>query len=183
VARHAHDLLLAFRAAREANSQAVTGGGAAASPIANLHPHDPEHLIVNGLGGAFLHPTHVFAPARFASVPDPPADDLFEAGMSPRLGRGRSPKGVSPAGGSPRGTSPAGRSPTRKALSRRGSFTGASSPPSSHLCVWHVAETGFFCSCVVGCRSRWWHVPVTESICRCLSLCCWHWVAYMHGCC
>lgn len=87
----------------------------------NLHPFDPEHLIVNGLGGAFLHPTHVFAPARFASVPDPAADDLFEAGLSPR---GRSPKGASPSGASPRGRSPSGASP-RRTLSRRGSFIGA----------------------------------------------------------
>lgn len=29
--------------------------------MAEAHPLDPEHLIVNGLGGAFLHPTHCFA--------------------------------------------------------------------------------------------------------------------------
>ena len=28
---------------------------------ADAHLLDPEHLIVNGLGGAFLHPTHCFA--------------------------------------------------------------------------------------------------------------------------
>lgn len=127
-------------AAYEANSRTVAaaaglpaGGScvAAAARAANLHPHDPEHLIVNGLGGAFLHPTHVFAPARFASVPDPAADDLFEAGLSPR---GRSPKGGSPRGASPvRGASPLGRSPPPRGrsppagLSRRGSFAGAPS--------------------------------------------------------
>ena len=94
----------------------MAGGTLHASPTANLHPFDPEHLIVNGLGGAFLHPTHVFAPARFASVPDPHADELFEQGLSPR---GRSPKGGSPKGGSP----PRGRSPSR-GMSRRGSFVG-----------------------------------------------------------
>ncbi len=46
----------------------AAGLAPAAAARANLHPYDPEHLIVNGLGGAFLHPTHVFAPARFASV-------------------------------------------------------------------------------------------------------------------
>ena len=98
------------------------GSAATAATIANLHPFDPEHLIVNGLGGAFLHPTHVFAPARFASVPDPAADDLFEAGLSPR---GRSPMGRSPSGASPpRGISPSGTSP-RRTLSRHGSFIGA----------------------------------------------------------
>ncbi len=72
-------------------------------------------------GGAFLHPTHVFAGARFASVPDPAADELFEAGLSPR---GRSPRGRSPGGASPlRGASPRGRSPLAS-LSRRGSFAG-----------------------------------------------------------
>lgn len=29
---------------------------------------DPEHLIVNGMGGAFLHPTHVFYGARFSGA-------------------------------------------------------------------------------------------------------------------
>ena len=37
------------------------------STSSGWHPHDPEHLIVNGLGGAFLHPTHVFSPSRFVS--------------------------------------------------------------------------------------------------------------------
>lgn len=35
---------------------------------------DPEHLIVNGMGGAFMHPTHVFSYARFASLPDEAAE-------------------------------------------------------------------------------------------------------------
>ena len=99
----------------------MTNGTLTPSPTANLHPFDPEHLIVNGLGGAFLHPTHVFAPARFASVPDPHADELFEQSLSPR---GRSPKG-----GSPRGASPPGRSPSG-GMSRRGSFVGGQATPS-----------------------------------------------------
>lgn len=92
---------------------------------ANLHPYDPEHLVVNGLGGAFLHPTHVFASARFASVPEPAQDDVFLRGASPP--RGRSPKGGSPKEGSQRGSSPRGSSrgasPSSR-NSRRGSFTG-----------------------------------------------------------
>ena len=62
--------------ARAANEVALAAGLAPpgeATTRANLHPYDPEHLIVNGLGGAFLHPTHVFAPARFASVSTPAA--------------------------------------------------------------------------------------------------------------
>ena len=35
------------------------------------HPLDPDHLICNGAGGAFLHPTHIFAGATFrGSAPD-----------------------------------------------------------------------------------------------------------------
>ena len=115
----------------------MAGGTADASLTANLHPFDPEHLIVNGLGGAFLHPTHVFAPARFASVPDPHADELFEQGLSPR---GRSPKGGSPKGGSP----PRGTSPSR-GMSRRGSFIGEQPAATGILvaespeCLWQGA--------------------------------------------
>eukprot|EP00884_Botryococcus_braunii_P019296 jgi/Botrbrau1/604/Bobra.0161s0002.1 len=91
-------------------------------PYANLHPYDPEHLIVNGLGGAFLHPTHVFAPARFVSVPEPPEDAAFLRGATPRR---RSPSGRSPRGTSPRGgASPRGSSPVQERLTRRGSFIG-----------------------------------------------------------
>ena len=43
------------------------GVSAGQSTTSGWHPHDPEHLIVNGLGGAFLHPTHVFSPSRFVS--------------------------------------------------------------------------------------------------------------------
>jgi hypothetical protein len=31
---------------------------------------DPEHLIVNGMGGAFMHPTHVFSYSSFAVLDD-----------------------------------------------------------------------------------------------------------------
>ena len=31
---------------------------------------DPDHLICNGAGGAFLHPTHLFVGASFGSAPD-----------------------------------------------------------------------------------------------------------------
>ena len=49
------------------------------------YPLDPEHLICNGLGGAFLHPTHVFAHARFAPIAGRDADDAFvhSNGMMP----------------------------------------------------------------------------------------------------
>jgi hypothetical protein len=38
------------------------------------HLCDPEHLIVNGSGGAFMHPTHVFSYSRFASLKDEAAE-------------------------------------------------------------------------------------------------------------
>jgi hypothetical protein len=38
------------------------------------HLCDPEHLICNGSGGAFMHPTHVFSYARFASIKDEAAE-------------------------------------------------------------------------------------------------------------
>ncbi len=111
-------------------------GGVAASTCGNLHPYDPEHLIVNGLGGAFLHPTHVFSSSRFASIPDPEVDAQFVEDLHPRgrqmghahMGpsssslpetavRGRSAssskQGGSARGSSPGGGSPRGRSPTR----------------------------------------------------------------------
>ena len=43
---------------------------AAAGPAAHLLLLDPDHLICNGSGGAFLHPTHIFAGAAFGSAPD-----------------------------------------------------------------------------------------------------------------
>ncbi len=54
----------------ELQSRRLSGDGASSSgqaTVSGWHPHDPEHLIVNGLGGAFLHPTHVFSPSRFVS--------------------------------------------------------------------------------------------------------------------
>ena len=54
----------------ELQSRRLSGDGASSSgqaAVSGWHPHDPEHLIVNGLGGAFLHPTHVFSPSRFVS--------------------------------------------------------------------------------------------------------------------
>ena len=42
----------------------------AAGPAAHLLLLDPDHLICNGSGGAFLHPTHIFAGAAFGSAPD-----------------------------------------------------------------------------------------------------------------
>lgn len=54
----------------ELRRRSQSGGGASTSgqsTSSGWHPHDPEHLIVNGLGGAFLHPTHVFSPSRFVS--------------------------------------------------------------------------------------------------------------------
>lgn len=54
----------------ELRHRSQSGDGASTSghsTSSGWHPHDPEHLIVNGLGGAFLHPTHVFSPSRFVS--------------------------------------------------------------------------------------------------------------------
>lgn len=43
-------------------------------PLYGAQLTDPEHLICNGMGGAFMHPTHVFSYARFASLPDEAAE-------------------------------------------------------------------------------------------------------------
>lgn len=58
------DDLTELRRRRQSGNGASTSGQSTSS---GWHPHDPEHLIVNGLGGAFLHPTHVFSPSRFVS--------------------------------------------------------------------------------------------------------------------
>ncbi len=34
------------------------------------HATDPEHLVVCGIGGAFLHPTHIFSDAQFGPSTD-----------------------------------------------------------------------------------------------------------------
>lgn len=50
------------------------------------HPLDPDHLICNGGGGAFLHPTHVFAASRFVCPADPAAEAtarLYSAALQP----------------------------------------------------------------------------------------------------
>ena len=64
------DDLTELRSRSQSDDGASSSGQSTSS---GWHPHDPEHLIVNGLGGAFLHPTHVFSPSRFVSGKfDPP---------------------------------------------------------------------------------------------------------------
>ena len=109
--------------------QLLSEDAASVSGTAGWHPHDPEHLIVNGLGGAFLHPTHVFSPARFISVPDPSADEATVTNTRPTANtqpRGRSPiRGSSPRGSSPsRRSSPRGSSPI-STLTKRISLAAA----------------------------------------------------------
>lgn len=41
------------------------------------HLNDPEHLVVSGSGGGFLHPTHVFSYSRFRPAHDPAAGSVF----------------------------------------------------------------------------------------------------------
>lgn len=41
------------------------------------HLNDPEHLVVSGTGGGFLHPTHVFSYSRFRPAHDPAAGAVF----------------------------------------------------------------------------------------------------------
>lgn len=43
----------------------------------NWNLNDPEHLIICGSGGAFLHPTHVFSYARFLPRHDPAAGPMY----------------------------------------------------------------------------------------------------------
>ncbi len=51
------------------------GEGASAGPA--WHLNDAEHRVVCGMGGAFLHPTHVFAGARLRPVADTAAGPVF----------------------------------------------------------------------------------------------------------
>ena len=114
--------------AGDARDPLVSEDGAFTSGTAGWHPHDPEHLIVNGLGGAFLHPTHVFSPSRFISVPDPSADEATVTNTRPTANaqpRGRSPvRGSSPRGSSPSRPSPRGSSPISN-LTKRISLAAA----------------------------------------------------------
>jgi hypothetical protein len=67
---------------KAAAAAALAAGKAAAAGASHLQQQqhqrgvvqqsllDPEHLIVQGLGGAFLHPTHVFSYSRFACLED-----------------------------------------------------------------------------------------------------------------
>ncbi|KAK9809330.1 hypothetical protein WJX73_005806 [Symbiochloris irregularis] len=74
-----------------------------------------------GLGGAFLHPTHVFTSARFGSIPEASPEAAFTRGSSPRASsRERGPfasKGSSPKGSTSRGASPSRRRRSRRAPS------------------------------------------------------------------
>jgi len=53
------------------------GGGEWEAPPAGWLLNDPEHLVVCGSGGAFLHPTHVFSYSRFRPPHDPAAGPLY----------------------------------------------------------------------------------------------------------
>ncbi|KAL6778167.1 hypothetical protein ACKKBG_A17180 [Auxenochlorella protothecoides x Auxenochlorella symbiontica] len=88
-----------------------TAGGTPPAPEAGWRLTDPEHLLVSGSGGAFLHPTHAFSYARFRPPRDAAAGPLFvcdragtsgegfgRAGASSGL-RGRSPDPSCPPGG------------------------------------------------------------------------------------
>jgi hypothetical protein len=57
------------------NTDASAGEWEAPPPGYRLN--EPEHLVVVGTGGAFLHPTHVFAYSRFRPVYDPAAGPVF----------------------------------------------------------------------------------------------------------
>ncbi|KAH7619432.1 hypothetical protein NADE_006274 [Nannochloris sp. 'desiccata'] len=55
----------------------IDGGGEWEAPPAGWILNDPEHLVVCGSGGAFLHPTHVFSYSRFRPPHDPAAGPLY----------------------------------------------------------------------------------------------------------
>lgn len=62
-------------------------------------PGDPEHLIVSGSGGAFLHPTHIFAHSRIHGTVE-----ARQAGVAGGQAAAGSPKmPASPAGAARRG--------------------------------------------------------------------------------
>lgn len=112
--QHAVDSSATSTASDEVAVSQLEDAAPSSATTAGWHPYDPEHLIVNGLGGAFLHPTHVFTPSRFISVPDPSADEATVTNTRPTANtalRGRSP----PRGSSPRGSSPVRRSSPRGA--------------------------------------------------------------------
>lgn len=48
----------------------MQAAGGVPLPLSQHPLLDPEHLICNGMGGAFLHPTHVFSYSRFACLDD-----------------------------------------------------------------------------------------------------------------
>mmetsp|Transcript_31178 Transcript_31178/g.92977 ORF Transcript_31178/g.92977 Transcript_31178/m.92977 type:complete len:1354 (-) Transcript_31178:1870-5931(-) len=104
------------------------------------HPLDPDHLICNGAGGAFLHPTHLFAGAAFHTPHDAAAEatTALYAGASPvaaclphnlhfSLANGsQSAHMCGRTAGTVRGASPPPR-----VLPRSGSMRGSSPPPRS----------------------------------------------------
>ena len=58
------------------------GEGGGGEPGAGWHLNDPEHLVVSGSGGGFLHPTHVFCYARFRPPHDPASGAVFLRGSA-----------------------------------------------------------------------------------------------------
>ncbi|KAI7840166.1 hypothetical protein COHA_005949 [Chlorella ohadii] len=54
-----------------------TAGGASTQQPSGWSLCDPEHLVVCGSGGGFLHPTHVFSEARFRPEHVPAAGPIY----------------------------------------------------------------------------------------------------------
>ncbi|GAB4822190.1 hypothetical protein N2152v2_009236 [Parachlorella kessleri] len=72
------------------------------------HLSDPEHLVVSGSGGGFLHPTHVFSYSRFRPIHDPAAGPVFmKAAADARQSKGDTTAGI---GGVPRRRTPSSSS-------------------------------------------------------------------------
>lgn len=157
----------------------VEDPAASSTTTAGWHPHDPEHLIVNGLGGAFLHPTHVFTPSRFISVPDPSADEATVTNTRPTANtalrgrsppRGSSPRGSSPARrGSPRGSSPA--STFAKRISLAAAEQGVITTLPVFYAITHCASQGYAKTCTYICPHLRMVKLNSSDMCVCLTAC------------
>lgn len=66
-----------FLSATAGNPGAGTTTASSSVLVGGWRLTDPEHLIVSGSGGAFLHPTHAFSYARFRPIKDPAAGPVF----------------------------------------------------------------------------------------------------------
>ncbi|WIA33540.1 hypothetical protein OEZ86_006664 [Tetradesmus obliquus] len=129
---------------------------------------DPEHLIVQGLGGAFLHPTHVFSYSRFACLEDEAAAataatySTGAAGGARRLGSG-------PLSGSSSNSSLAAAAAAAHPGLGMGHKLGAAAGSSSSSHGYAAAAAGAYRQHPAAYGGAWepemlsWHCPMSPS--------------------